>query len=377
MDIKEQIRNKYFTPTESVNTVYDIFKDFFNEVRVDLQVNKEFKDYLNYFLLERQNENILNRLSNYNLNLTIDIAEFKRLNTAIPPFFIFVHFPDVTITNEHNDSINIKDLYARIPIYWNGTLNYGFEMIVATYTRILFNAGYCHSHLHQLYGNKPYFDSPCLGTGPLVETCNVLTSNFTEDNWRLFCVELSRYVTVESLLGVPYYRMTDINDGNNNKPIKIHNVSDYIWDHKKLLIETVHNLVSKKLLNFKYINGEYNFANSEAKLIRIISNEFIAIYNDKFNKKEVNETLLQLVNRNFIKKVKYYNNNYYYIGSVINKIPSNNVLFTFKGKEIKTVITDDITDIKQTYILSPDKISYIATKLLEFININYGKEQIN
>ena len=39
--------------------------------------------------------------------------------------------------------------------------------------------------------------------------------------------------------------------------------------------------------------------------------------------------------------------------------------------------TDDITDIKETFILNPDKISYIATKLLEFININYGKEQIN
>ena len=376
MDIKEQIRNKYFTPTESINTVYDIFKDFFNEVRVDLQVNKEFKDYLEY-LLEGRDEDNLNEIFNYDLNSTLNTVKFKRIYTEISPFFIFVHFPDVTITNEHNNSINIKDLYARIPIYWNGTLNHRFEMIVTTYTRTLFNAGYCHSHLHHLYGNKPMFDTPCLGTGPLVETCNVLTSNFTEDNWRLFCVELSRYVTVESLLGTPYFRMTNISDKRSNELINIHKVSNYIWDHKELLIETIHNLVSKKLLNFKYVNGEYNFANSEAELIRIISNEFIAIYNDKFNKKEVNETLLQLANRSFVIKVKYYNNNYYYIGRIVNKIPSDAVLFTFKGKEIKTIITDDITDIKETFILNPDKISYIATKLLEFININYGKEQIN
>ena len=376
MDIKEQIRNKYLTPTESINTVYDIFKDFFNEVRVDLQVNKEFKDYLDY-LFEARDEDNLNEIFNYDLNSTLNTVKFKRIYTEIPPFFIFVHFPDVTITNEHNDSINIKDLYARIPIYWNGTLNHRFEMIVTTYTRILFNAGYCHSHLHHLYGNKPIFDTPCLGTGPLVETCNVLTSNFTEDNWRLFCVELSRYVTVESLLGTPYFRMTNISDKRSNKLINIHKVSNYIWDHKELLIETIHNLISKKLLNFKYVNGEYNFANSEAELIRIISNEFIAIYNDKFNKKEVNETLLQLVNRSFVIKVKYYNDNYYYIGRITNKIPSDAVLFTFKGKEIKTIITDDITNIKETFILNPDKISYIATKLLEFININYGKEQIN
>ena len=375
MDIKEQIRNKYLTPTESINTVYNIFKDFFNEVRVDLQVNKEFKDYLEY-LLEARSEDTLNELLNYDFNSILDITNIRNYIES-SPFYIFVHFPNVTITNEHNNSINIKDLYARIPIYWNGTLNHRFEMIVTTYTRTLFNAGYCHSHLHHLYGNKPVFDTPCLGTGPLVETCNVLTSNFIEDNWRLFCVELSRYVTVESLLGTPYFRMTNISDKRSNKLINIHKVSNYIWDHKELLIETIHNLVSKKLLNFKYVNGEYNFANSEAELIRIISNEFIAIYNDKFNKKEVNETLLQLANRSFIIKVKYYNDNYYYIGSITNKIPSDAVLFTFKGKEIKTIITDDITDIKETFILNPDKISYIATKLLEFININYGKEQIN
>ena len=376
MDIKEQIRNKYYTPTESVNTVYDIFKDFFNEVRVDLQVNNKFKRYLD-IILEITKETELNILSSYNLNNTIDVVKIIDNYTTESPFFIFIYFPDVTITNEHNDSINIKDLYVRIPIYWNGTLNHKFEMIVTTYTRTLFNAGYCHSHLYHLYRNKPRFDIPCLGTGPLVETCRVLTSNSTEDNWRLFCVELSRYVTVESLLGTPYFRMTDITDNNSNKPIKIHNVPNYTWDNKNLLIETIQNLIIKKLLNFKYINGEYNFANSEAELIRIISNEFIAIYNDKFNKKEVKETLLQLANKSFIIKVKYFNDTYYSIGTVRNKIPSDDVLFTFKGKEIKTVITDDITDIRQIYILNPDAISYIATKLLKFININYGKEQIN
>lgn len=372
----DELKDKYYTPTESVNTVYNIFKDFFNEVRVDLQINKAFRKYLEV-LLEEPSEFTLNKLSDYNLNAELDIADFINTYYQEPPFYIFVHFPDVTITNEYNDSINIKDLYARIPIYWNGTLNYRFKMIVTTYTRTLFNAGYCHSHLHTLYGNKPVFDTPCLGTGPLVETCNVLTSNFTEDNWRLFCVELSRYVTVESLLGTPYYRMTNITDKSNNKPIKVYNSPTYIWDHKEWLVETIYNLVTKKLLNFKYVNGEYNFANSDAELIRIISNEFIAIYNDKFNKKEVKESLSQLAYRSFVMRAKYFNDNYYCMGNTVNKIPSNDVLFTFKGKDIKTVITEDITNVRQIYILNPNKVSYIATKLLEFINMNYGKEQIN
>ena len=138
MDIKEQIKNKYYTPTESGNIVYGIFKDFFNEVRVDLQVNNKFKKYLDT-VLENTNENELNILSNYNLNNILDIAKFINNYTLEPPFFIFVHFPNVTITNENNDSININDLYDRINIYWNGTLNNRFEMIVNNYRRILFN----------------------------------------------------------------------------------------------------------------------------------------------------------------------------------------------------------------------------------------------
>ena len=70
MDIKEQIKNKYYTPTESVNIVYGIFKDFFNEVRVDLQVNNKFKKYLDT-VLENTNENELNTLFNYDLNNTL------------------------------------------------------------------------------------------------------------------------------------------------------------------------------------------------------------------------------------------------------------------------------------------------------------------
>ena len=48
----DELKDKYYTPTESVNAVYDIFKDFFNEVRVDLQVNKRFKSYFDNLLEE-------------------------------------------------------------------------------------------------------------------------------------------------------------------------------------------------------------------------------------------------------------------------------------------------------------------------------------
>ena len=95
----DELKDKYYTPTESVNTVYDIFKDFFNEVRVDLQVNKAFRKYLEG-LLEEPSEFTLNKLSDYNLNAKLDIADFINTYYQKPPFFNFVHFPDVTITSD-------------------------------------------------------------------------------------------------------------------------------------------------------------------------------------------------------------------------------------------------------------------------------------
>ena len=55
--------------------VYDIFKDFFGEENVDLQDN-----------------------------------------------YIIIHFPKVTVTNEHDRSIDITHLWVRVPVDTNGTI---------------------------------------------------------------------------------------------------------------------------------------------------------------------------------------------------------------------------------------------------------------
>ena len=86
----DELKDKYYTPTESVNAVYDIFKDFFNEVRVDLQVNKRFKSYFDN-LLEEPSEFTLDKLSSYNLNAKLDIADFINTYYHEPPFiFLFI-----------------------------------------------------------------------------------------------------------------------------------------------------------------------------------------------------------------------------------------------------------------------------------------------
>lgn len=61
MDIKEQIRNKYYTPTEEALKVYEIFKSFFGETKVDFQVDKDFKDAVETLIAEDENlEDTLN-----------------------------------------------------------------------------------------------------------------------------------------------------------------------------------------------------------------------------------------------------------------------------------------------------------------------------
>ena len=128
MDIKEQIRNKYYTPTEEALKVYEIFKNFFGETKVDFQIDKAFKDTVETLIAEDKNlEDTLN------LPL-LPLCEFS--------YIILVHFPKVTITNEKDNSVDIHDLYVKVPLDYTGKQAKRFEMIVTTFTKVLYENNY-------------------------------------------------------------------------------------------------------------------------------------------------------------------------------------------------------------------------------------------
>lgn len=370
MDIKEQIRNKYYTPTEEVLKVYEIFKSFFGETKVDFQVDKDFKDAVETLIAEGENlEDTLN-------SPLLPLCEFS--------YIILVHFPNVTITNEKDNSVDIHDLYVKVPLDYTGKQAKIFEMIVTTFTKVLYESNYTHSHLPSgsLSHGKAYFQRPCLGGGPIGTTCSILRDENNENIWRLFCVELARYVTVESIAGVPYYRMEYIGRNNGNKEIILSDVSCRTSSEISSIIrEAIRNLINRKVFTFKYVNNTYSFADNDASLIRLISNEFITIYNKKFNNKELSTDLNALIRAKILIKAVFYkgcfteeDNNRH--SSCSSCSPSTDVLFTFKNMPVKMRIIDTNTTIEPVYILNVKYINVAIRNILEFINYNYGQKYI-
>lgn len=367
MDIKEQIRNKYYTPTEEALKVYEIFKSFFGETKVDFQVDKGFKDAVETLIAEGENlEDTLN-------SPLLPLCEFS--------YIILVHFPNVTITNEKDNSVDIHDLYVKVPLDYAGKQAKRFEMIVTTFTKVLYESHYAHSHLPSgsLCNGKSYFQRPCLGEGPIGTTCTILRNENNENIWRLFCVELARYVTVESIAGVPYYRMEYIGRNNSNKEIIFSDTSCRISSEISFIIkEAIRNLINREVFTFKYVNNTYSFADNDASLIRLISNEFIAIYNKRFNNKELSTNLNELVRAKILIKAVFYKGCFTEEDSnrPSSHSLSTDVLFTFKNMPVKMRIIDTDTTIEPVYILNVKYINVAIRNILEFINYNYGQKYI-
>jgi hypothetical protein len=254
-------------------------------------------------------------------------------------------------------------------------------MIVTTFTKVLYESNYTHSHLPSgsLSHGKAYFQRPCLGEGPIGTTCIILRNENNENMWRLFCVELARYVTVESIAGVPYYRMEYIGRNNSNNEIIFSDTSCRISSEISFIIkEAIRNLINRKVFTFKYVNNTYNFAANDASLIRLISNEFITIYNKRFNNKELSTNLNELIRAKILIKAVFYkgcfteeNSNRHSSCS-----PSTDVLFTFKNIPVKMRIIDTDTTIEPVYILNVKYINVAIRNILEFINYNYGQKYI-
>lgn len=203
----EELRHKVLDKAEEV---YGIFKDFFGEEYVDLQTND----------LSFQDEFCIpDGVAVENLSttdITDEQIEAVRATFQLNPLSIIVWWPEVTVTNEHNKSINIWDLFARIPIDTGGTIPYeysGFTLKRATYNMVQLASKYCHSHVPRVsptIEGLSAWKSPCLGSGPIRNTIISLKTEYNDAMWMLFCQELSMYVTVESLRGVPYIRLEEV-----------------------------------------------------------------------------------------------------------------------------------------------------------------------
>ena len=354
--------------------VYDIFKDFFGEDYVDFRIenasgnNSSFED--EYLIPD-------------GVKLDTDLTEEEYTEAAQYAdnwrAVIYVWWPKVTVTNEFNKSVNITDLYAKIILTRNGCIPlvaHGFLLNRTSYTNVQFQSGYLHSHIPQLnYRRLKEFSNPCYGKGPIKETINSLKVSNDEVTWMLFCEELSRYVTVESVSGVPYFKLENIGnkrednsyrdfavDGNSNtlpSPFDI-KMKDFVTWY----------LLHENHLQFSYTNQTFTISNSFYEFIIDISNSFIKWFNIYGNVSDLQQLKEQGILRYFIvADGKFYT----YDDSENHFSLEGTPLFVFKGKMQYLKILPDTNDqVNVSRILQKETALHILYNILHIINTNYN-----
>lgn len=408
--IENKIEELHSLLMDKPNQVLAIFNDFFGEDKVDMQgfmsVDKlkswldvtpiseyaprellgmsreDYNTYRGQSLTDLRGEVldlVLNQLCS---GWMVDSIGQKKFGSG----FILVHFPHVRITNEYNRFVDINHLYAKVKVLHNGSMNGYFALNRAEYTYLHISNGYMHSHVSSIpTSDFTQFQTPCTGTGPINDTMSNLSREFDSDIWRLFCLELSKYVEVESIAGIPYYRLENLGTSNmstGESVFKVINHLDYYGDGiEEMIKDFVSYFIKQGKLKFNYADGSYSIGMSFTEYMLVISNEFIDWYNKKFNNKELKYTFDTLKRNSVLKEGIIANNKIYYENSRrnVNSYAAYNGkrMCTFKGADVLINIVDlnGVKEDNKSIILNTNIALYILSKILRVINYRYGKAE--
>ena len=406
--IESKIEELYSLLMDKPNQVLAIFNDFFGEDKVDMQgfiSVDELKSWLSVTPISAytSREVLGMSMGDYNtyrsqpltnlrgevLDLVLNQLCSEIVDTIgdikFSSGFILVHFPHVRITNEYNRFVDINHLYAKVKVLHNGSMNGYFSLNRAEYTYLHISSGYMHSHVSDIpTSDFTKFQTPCTGTGPINDTIFNLSNEFDSDIWRLFCLELSKYVEVESIAGTPYHRLENLgtsNMGAGENVFRVVNQLRYEDSIKEMIKEFVPYFIKQGKLKFNYANGSYSIGMSFTEYILVISNEFIDWYNKKFNNKEWRYTFDTLKRSDVLKEGIIANNKIYYENSRrnVNSCAAYNGkrMCTFKGKDVLINIVDinEVKEDNKSIILNTNIALYILSKILRVINYRYGKAE--
>ncbi len=339
-----------------------------------LQTGDECREYI-------RTHTLLNIINKDNYSEFITLLPFSAHTNIIN---IKVHFPKVTITNENNKSTDIKHLYANISINNEGKLHDYFSLLRTHYTLEHFLSDYAHSHLP---GISRHFQSPCLGTGPIGDTQAKLTCDNNLDLWGLFCYELSKYVTVESLAGGPYRRLESIGQRGSTEILLStkFNLSSLFSHHtSSLLTEFFKYFIQNSYIKISFHNNNYVLGEPYYQFLIRFTKYFIKWF-DLYEKPKNNMTYWDLLHYNVLShyvvsnnKVFLKNDNY---TSNIAKLEEwqGTSLFTFKGKEIRLEIDSnmDKESNNECTLINSLIANIFITKILEIFNYKYGNNKEN
>ena len=414
---------------EKPNQILQVFQDFFGEARVEMQgfptedelygnlstrtienfvqwrdivessayrdMLKEDRELLNLFWTsEGANRKIVtsdSALARYFL----PVMKEKIANSQFTELYILIYFPTVRVTNEYDKYVDIKELWVKVPFYWTGKGKGWFGMNRSNYPLNHFKGGYMHSHVSSIPKNNfTNFQTPCTGSGPINSSLSTLAIGYDEAIWQLLCLELDRYVRVESIAGTPYHRLENIPAPGMGTAIDRFSMGsllgDVLWNrgfNREAFKLFIKYLLETKKLHFNFINGSYGLGMSFIDTVILISNEFITWYNAEYNKGTFDITYSELVGMEVINEciitngkihlprrvVRGSSNDYQrYVGSRVCTFKGRDVTLTIDG-----ILSSEEESLNRTRILNVKYVEAIVSGILRILNYGYGRQERN
>ncbi|MBQ9392000.1 MAG: hypothetical protein IJU02_07435 [Lachnospiraceae bacterium] len=353
-----------------------VISDYFGEELVDVDIKREI--LTQSFI----NSNFTDTFFNgYDESRFYEHEEsFINVVRASPGRYVevLVRFPKVTVTNENDKSIEIRELYVKININYDGSLLDYFKMRRSEFTISQWVSQYSHSHLSSDILN---WQRPCFGEGPIRTTQERLQSTCNIDVWGLFCYELSKYVTVESLSGGPYKMLEKVGVGDR---VDTNNIGYYYYHiptHQRIVDRFLIFCLKNININIGFSNNQFVLGESCTQYMIKITNLFIDWCNKEYKSSRMSGSYENLISLGFFSNY-IISGNAIYTQAFLNKIEdirekAGTVLFKFKGKDIALTFTDlnnveEVTNL--TPLLNLEVAGYILYTILLIINYNYGRE---
>lgn len=320
-----------------VLNVYEVFKDYYGEERVDIQYNGNSTD-------------------------------------------IIVYFPKVTVTNEYSESVDITDVYVKTGIESDGIIKGPFTMTRGSYTLSQVYNDYVHSHARSIPSSYE-FTSCCLGSGPIGKTIALLSLDCDLDRWALYCYELDKYMQVESIAGHPFHRLSDLSKSIFAEESIELDYADITTDSEysqlyttDLIKRFVKYLVKQDKLVFCIKDNHYYIALSFIQYISLITTTFVEFLHTVQDSEIPLPTLEECIQSNILLKGTYRENKFYkkVRRNRYGRNVSGNTACIFKGKRIIVTVENDLseTDDSKDIIMNPHIANFILYKIL--VTLNYA-----
>lgn len=426
-EIKKQVHELHSSIMERPNQILQFFQDFFGEGRVEMQgflTEDELYTYLSvnplgtfiewtnitdssaYQNMNREDREVINLFwtaegaNNETVTSDSALAKYflpvikeKIANTMFNNLFILIYFPTVRITNEFDKYVDIKELWLKVPFNWRGKGKGYFGVNRSNYPLNHFKSNYMHSHVSSIPTNNfENFQTPCTGRGPINSSLSTLAIGYDEAIWQLLCLELDRYVRVESIDGVPHNRLENIpvsEMGDAKDKFSMQSLRGVIPRSgifgREQFKPFIKHLLETKKIRFNYSNGSYGIGMSFIDTVVLISNEFISWYNTEYNKHTFDISYADLVSNGIINECAITNGKVYIPRAVRRNSSSDyqryvgRKICTFKGRDITLtidgVLSSEEESLNRTRILNLQCIEAIVCSILRILNYGYGREE--